>query len=181
MILKNIVFESLYFMGAAFLLLTGIILKLAAPLGIGLLLIYLGRYKGSSSSRSNNENSVVFSKIEIIWDLLFLGISSVAFFSLIKVILNIFFRDNTLVWNQMILPVSAFEIIYFEIIFRISVQKKNRFGAIIMIILFITSAGAFILDGFWLKTDLLLGFISLSVTVILSFRKVYSELINILS
>ena len=172
------VFEFLYFTGAAFLLLTGIILKLAAPLGIGLFLLYFGRYKVSSS---NNENPVVFSKIEIIWDLLFLGISSVVFFSLIKGILNIYFRDNTLVWNQMILPVSAFGIIYFEIIFRISLQKKNRFGAIIMIILFITSSGAFLLDGYWLKTDLLLGFLSLSVTVILSFRKAYSELTNILS
>ncbi len=171
MILKNIVLESLYFIGAAFLLATGIILKLAAPLGIGLFLIYLGRYKVSSE----------FSKIDMIWDLLFLGISSIVFFSLIKVILNIFFRDYTLLWNQMILPVSAFEIIYFEIIFRISLQKKNRFSSIIMIILFITSAGAFILGGFWLKTDLLLGFLSLSVTVILSFRKAYSELINILS
>ncbi|MEA1911875.1 MAG: hypothetical protein U9N32_09425 [Spirochaetota bacterium] len=180
MTLKNIVFESLYFNGAAFLLATGIILKLAAPLGIGLFLIYFGRYKVSSGN-TNQENSVVFSKIDMVWDLLFLGISSIVFFSLIKVILNIYFSDNTLVWNQMILPVSAFEIIYFEIIFRISLQKKNRFGAIIMIILFITSAGAFILDGYWLKTDLLLGFLSLSVTVILSFRKAYSKLINILS
>jgi len=171
MILKNIVLESLYFIGAAFLLATGIILKLAAPLGIGLFLIYFGRYKVSSE----------FSKVDMIWDLLFLGISSIVFFSLIKVISNIFFRVYTLLWNQMILPVSAFEIIYFEIIFRISLQKKNRFSAIIMIILFITSAGAFILGGFWLKTDLLLGFLSLSVTVILSFRKAYSELVNILS
>lgn len=167
-------------MGASLLILTGIFLKLAAPLGVGIFLFYSGRQNTLNHGESMGKK-VIYTKIDLIWSLFFLGLSSIVYFSIIKVILNIFFRDQIIIWNKIILIISVFGVFYFEILFRISLQKKNRIAAIFVMIILIVSVGAFILGGHWLKTDLLLGFLSLTVTVIISFRKAYLGLSDILS
>ena len=167
---KNIVIESLYFLGVSFFVISGMILKLYSPLGVGIFLLYTGRQSFSSKK-----------DINLIWNLLFLGLSIIAYFSVIKIILNIFLHDPILSQNRLILYISVFGVLYFEVLYRISLKKKNRIAAILILIVLITSVGAFILGGHWLKTDLILGFISLTVTVIISFRKAYLGLVDILS
>lgn len=172
--------EQLYFSGASLLFLTGIFMKSAACTGFGLLLIYLGRQRINPYSESHN-NPLQGRKINLFWNLLFLGISSIAVFSLINNILNILFNNGFFHWNQYIIPIYLFGTIYYETLYRINLNKKSRSASIILLVLFITSMGAYILEGIWLKTDILLGFISLTVTVIITFRKAYLELTEILS
>jgi len=173
-------YELFFFLGAITLLLSGIFLSSAACTGVGLFLIYYGRQRLNTSSDTYN-NSLKSRKINLFWNLIFLGISSIMVFSLINNILNIFFHDGVFLWNQYIIPLSVIGAIYYEILFRLSLNKKSRAASIILLILFITSVGAYILGGIWMKTDILMGFLYLTLTVIITFRRVYLELIEILS
>ncbi|MDA3941098.1 MAG: hypothetical protein PF693_17610 [Spirochaetia bacterium] len=179
MIAKRFIIELLYFSGAVLFLITGIFLKLTAPSGIGLLLLYSG-LNGILWNESGYEYTSAYKNKYIFWNVFFLGLSTIIFFSLTKVLFNILVRDEVLNWNSLILLISVLGIIYFEILFRISSQKKSRFAALVMLLLFILSTGAFIFGDFWLKTDFLMGFLSLTVTVIISFRKTYIGLSELL-
>ena len=180
MIQKNVIFESLYFLGASLLLLTGIVLKLAAPLGVGIYLLYSG--PGRISLRKNADENILFDqKLNLIWNILFLGLSTILSFSIIKVIFNIFRGAQPVSPDQIIIYIYILGVLFFEFLYRISLKKKNRFVAILIVIILILSVGAFILGGHWLKTDLMLGFLSLTVTVIISFRKAYLGLTDFLS
>ena len=172
--------NSLYFLGTGALILSGIVLKITAPLGIGIFLLYSG-YQSHSSTGESSEKKAKYIKLDLLWNLFFLGISFITYFSLIKVIINIFLGNQILIWNKIIIFISLGGVMYFEILFRISLQKKNRFAAIMLLIILVASIGAFILGGHWFKTDLFLGFLSLTVTVIISFRKAYLGLSDILS
>ncbi len=180
MIFRNILFHTLYFSGAGLLLLSGFLLKIAAPQGIGILLLYFGKSNifFNAENRKNTSGSL---KIYLLWNILFLGFSLILYFSLIKVTLNILLRNQIIIWNQIIIYISFLGALYYEILFRLNLQKRNRFAAVILIINLIAAVGALILGGFWFKTDLLLGFLSLTVTVIISFRKSYLGLSDILS
>lgn len=181
MISKYVIIEFLYFIGASLLIITGLLLKLLSPLGVGLYLLYSGRQFKSSDNGESPGKKEKYIKSGLFWNMLFLGLSSIFYFSIIKDILNILFRDKIIMQNNIILLISVLGVFYFEILFRISLQKKNRFAAILVLIILITSAGSLILGEHWLKTDLILGFLSLTVTVIISFRKAYLELAGILS
>ncbi len=159
-----IITEALYFFGAGAILFTGLILKSAALWGLGIYLLYSGP-----------------GKTYLVWNLIFLGTSVISLFYLIKVILIIFLRNDIVDWSQLMLPVTGIGSIYFEIIYRISLKKKNRIASILLMVLLIQSVGTYILGGFWLKIDIILGFLSLAITVIISFRKAYYKLTDILS
>jgi len=179
MIKKKLIYELLYYFGVILFLITGLFLKLTAPLCIGILLLYSGM-NGIFWNKSSSEITSGYMKKYFVWNIFFLGISSVLFFSLTKVFFNVFIRGEVLNWNSYILLLSLIGIIYFEILFRISLQIKSRYAALVILFLFILSTGAFIFGGHWLKTDFFLGFLSLTVTVIISFRKTYFELSDIL-
>jgi len=178
--LKSRIIESLYFIGVSLFIIIGVMLKLFSLTGAGIYLLYTGR-QSSSSIKDDNGITLLDKKYNLIWDLLFLGLSIITYFSVIHSILNLFFHNSILVYNQIIIYLSVFGVLYFEVLYRISLKKKNRIAAILILIILITSVGAFILGGYWLKTDLILGFLSLTVTVIISFRKAYLGLADILS
>ena len=172
--------NSLYFLGTGILILSGIVLKISSPLGVGIFLLYSG-FQSKHSTGESPEKTANFIKLNLLWNLVFLGFTLIIYFSLIKVTINIFLGNNIISWNKMIIFISLFGVIYYEILFRISSMKKNRFAAIILLIILIASIGAFILGGDWFKSDLLMGFLSLTVTVIISFRRAYLGLLDILS
>ena len=165
------ILEILYFFGAAVLLITGICFKSAAAVGMGLYLLYSGRKRVLTA----------FMKVNLIWDLIFLAISVLMLFSVVKVILNIVLCQEIFNVSQWLIPVAGLGFIYFELLFRISGEKKNRFAVFLLMVLLISSTGSFILGGHWLKADIFLGFLSLTFTVIISFRRAYLELSDLLS
>jgi hypothetical protein len=179
MTFRLIIFEVLYYLGSGFLLIYGIFFKTTAPLGFGIFLIYTGRTKIPLRYNKAAELKRI-TKFDIIWDFIFLGISSIALFSLMKTVLNILLRDKSVQLSSWVVLFSCLGIIYFELLFRLSSSKRNRFAALYLLILLIFSAGSFILGGFWVNLDIILGFLSLAITVIISFSKAYKGLLYIL-
>jgi hypothetical protein len=177
--IRKIIVEVLYYIGISLILMAGILLKSISLSVIAIYSLYSTRYSNSLKV-DKAEISVDAQKYNFLWNLIFLGLSSVLFFSLIKVIFNIILKQFVPVQSQWILPVSVSGVLYFEILYRFSVQKKNRITAVFLLIILVVSAGALILGGLWFKTDLIIGFISLLIIVIISFRRAYLELTNIL-
>jgi len=173
--------EIFYFLGAVIVFISGIGFKSTAAVGMTLYLLYSGRRRVLTPGESSMEKSTEFLKSNLIWDLIFLAISVLMLFSIVKIILNIVLRQEIFNVNQWLILVAGLGIIYFELLFRISGEKKNRFAVFLLMILLISSTGSFILGGHWFKADLLLGFLSLTFTVIISFRKAYLELSDLLS
>ena len=169
--------ELFYFLAASVLLITGIGLKSAAASGLGLYMFYSGR----KSIFISEETSLLILKINLLWDLIFLAISVLMLFSVVKVILNIFLQQEATSVSHWLILACGLGLLYFETLFRITDDKKNRVAVFLLMVLLVLSAASLILGGFWLKTDLILGFLSLTVTVIISFRKAYLELTEILS
>lgn len=180
MISRNICIDFLYFLGTCLLLLSGFLLKMFSPLGIGILFFYFGK-KNLLIIKESKGNTPGYLKKYLLWYILVLVLSLVIYFSLIKVTLNILLRNHIIIWNQLIIYISLFGALYYEALFRLSLQKRNRFAAIVLLFNLIVSVGAFILGEHWFKTDLILGFLSLTLTVIISFRKAYLGLSDILS
>ena len=176
MIIRLRISEFFYFLGAVVLIATGIGFKSVAASGLGLYMLYSGR-KGVFPS---GEASPIFLKINLLWDLIFLAISLLILFSVIKVILNLFLRQETVLVGPWLILVTGLGLLYFETLFRITGDKKARLAVLLLIILLVSSAASLILGGLWLKADLLLGFLSLTFTVIISFRKAYLELSDLL-
>ncbi len=172
--------EILYFLGAVVVLISGIGFRSTAAVGMALYLLYSGRRRVFAPGESSIKPSVGFLKINLIWDLIFLAISVLILFSVLKVILNIFLHGEILIVSQWIPIVSGLGLLYFELLFRKTGDKKNRMAVLLLMILLILSAASLILDGIWLKTDPFLGFLSLTLTVIISFRKAYLELSDLL-
>ena len=169
--------ELFYFLGVSVFLITGIVLKSTAASGLGLYMLYSGR----KSLFISGEASLLIQKINLLWDLIFLAISVLMLFSVVKVILNLFLHHEAVIVSHWLILVCSLGLIYFEMLFRITGDRKNRLAVLFVIVLLVLSAASLILGGFWPKTDLILGFLSLAVTVIISFRKAYIELTDILS
>ena len=176
MIFKWKLSEFLYFSGALVLLVTGIGLKSVSAPAVGLYILYTGRRRVSPEE----EFPSILLKSNLFWDLMFMAVSVLMLFSALKVIFNIFFHNEIIIISQWLIPGTGLGILYFEILFRITGDKKNRLAVLLIMLLLILFTAAFILGGLWLKTDLILGFLSLTVTVIISFRKAYIELTDIL-
>ena len=176
MILRFRISEISYFLGIMLRLIIGMGLKSAASVGFGIYLFY----SGSRSVIRTEDPSKGFLKINLLWDLIFLAISVLMLFSVIKVIFNIFLRQETVFVSHWLIPAACLGLLYFETLFRITGDKKSRLAVLLLMILLVSSAASLILGGLWLKIDLLLGFLSLVFTVIISFRKAYLELSEIL-
>ncbi len=177
MILMRRKSDLFYFLGAFVLLMTGIGLKSAAASGLGLYMLYSCR----NSLFISEETSLLILKINLLWDLIFLAISVLMLFSVIKVGLNIYLHQEAIIVSHWLILVCGLGFIYFEMLFRITADKKNRLAVLLLVVLLVLAAASLILGGLWPKTDLIVGFLSLTVTVILSFRKAYIELTEILS
>ncbi len=177
MILMRSKSELFYFLGASVLLMTGIGLKSAAASGLGLYMLYSCR----NSLFISWETSLLILKNNLLWDLIFLAISVLMLFSVVKVIVNIFLRQEAIIVSHWLILVCGLGLLYFETLFRITGDKKKRLAVLLLMVLLVFSAASLILGGLWPKTDLILGFLSLTVTVIITFRKAYLELSEILS
>ena len=169
--------ELFYFLGASVLLITGLGLKSAAASGLGLYMLYSGR----KSVFISGKTSLLILKTNLLWDLIFLAMSVLILFSVVKVIVNIFLRQEAIIVSHWLILVCGLGLLYFETLFRITGDKKNRLAVFLLMVLLVFSAASLILGGLWPKTDLILGFLSLTVTVIITFRKAYLELSEILS
>lgn len=176
MILRLRISEFSCFLGASIIIIAGIGFKSAAASGIGLYMLYSGR----TGISQTGAGFLGLLKINFIWNLIFLVVSVMMLFSVIKGILNIFLRQDLVIANQWIILIIGLGLIYFETIFRLWGDKKNRFSVLFLMVCLILSAASFILGGHWLKSDILMGFLSLAFTVIITFRRAYFELSKIL-
>jgi len=176
--IKNL--KVLYFLGLILVLFTGIYIGSFALAGFGFFLLFNSRVLIISSFLSDNKITEL-NKKNLLYSLFFLGISSLILFSLTKSIIDILFRGQIVVISKWIFIVSAIGSLLFEIFYRIGLYKKNRIAAILLLVIFIQSTGSYILGGFWIYSDLFLGFLSFLITAILSSRNVYLELAEILS
>ena len=175
MILRIKMSEYFYFMGALILFIAGIGFNSTAASGIGLYLLYSGKMDKSSTEGLSN-----YLKIDFVWNLLFLAVSLLMFFSATKVILNILLRQGSVSINQWFILIIGLNLIYFETVYRISLNKKNRFAVFMLVVVLISSAAASILGELWSQVDIILGFLSLTFIVIITFRGAYLELSEIL-
>ena len=156
MILKFKMSEFFYFLGSSILFIGGIGFKSAAASGVGLYLLYSGRKRVYQSEETSSGSL----KVSFIWNLIFLAISVLMLFSVIGVILSIFLRQYSFSLNKWIIPGTGLGLVYFETLFRIGGDNKNRLAVLLLIVLLISSAASYILGGHWFRTDILLGFLS---------------------
>ncbi len=179
--MKNIkYFKVLYFLSLILVLFTGISIGSSAFAGFGLLLLFNSRILIISAFLPDDK-IIGLNKKRLLFSLFFLGISLLVLFSLSKTIVGILFRGQTVVIIKWVPLVSAIGSLLFEIFYRIGLCKKNRIAAILLLVIFIQSAGSYILGGLWIYSDLFLGFLSFLITAILSSRNIYLELADILS
>ncbi len=169
----------LYFLSLLILIISGISLRAAAPGGIGIFLFYKSRYLIPGSI--NGKMSPKFNKINLFWSLFFLGLSVFILFSLTKTLSGILLRGETVVVSKWIIPLSAIGSIFYELLYRFNSTTMNRTAAVLLLVIFIQSAGSYILGGYWIYSDLILGFLSFLFTAIISFGNAYAGLSDIFS
>jgi len=161
------------------MIISGIALGASALVGLGVFLFYKGRFIILVNIK--DDKGLFLNKINLLWSFLFLCISVLVLFSLTKTSAGILFRGQTVENSKWILPLSAIGSIYYEILYRTGLTIMNRIAAILLVLVFIQSAGSYILGGFWIYSDLFLGFLSFLITAIMSSGNAYSELSDILS
>jgi len=169
----------LYILGLVIMIISGILLGASTPVGLGVFLFYKGRF--IIPVNINDHKGLFLSKFNLLWSFLFLSISVLVLFSLTKTIVGILFRGQTVVISKWILPLSVIGSIFYEILYRVSLTIMNRIAAILLLVIIIQNTGYYILGGYWIYFDLIMGFISFLITAIVSFRSAYSELSDILS
>ena len=86
--------EIFYFLGAVIVFISGIGFKSTAAVGMTLYLLYSGRRRVLAPGKSSMAISTGFLKSNLIWDLIFLAISVLMLFSVVKIILNIVLRQE---------------------------------------------------------------------------------------
>ena len=179
MITKMKISNVLYILGLVIMIISGTLIGSSTPVGLGVFLFYKGRFIIPISISA--DKGLFLNKINLLWSFFFLGISVLVLFSLTKTIAGILFMGQTVVISKWVLLLSAIGSIYYEILYRVSLTIMNRIAAILLLLVFIQSTGSYILGGFLIYSDLILGFLSFLITAILSSGKAYSELSDILS
>jgi len=169
----------LYISGLVIMIISGILIRASAPVGLGVFLFYKSRF--IIPVNITDDKGLFLNKISLLWPFFFLSISVLFLFSLTKTIAGILFSGQTVVISKWVLPLSAIESIFYEILYRAGLTIINRIAAILLVLVFIQSAGSYILGGFLIYSDLILGFLSFLITAIMSSGKVYSELSDIFS
>ncbi len=173
-----------YSLGALILFATGILLESHGSLGAGLFILYSGSagswitYK--ISFKSLELLSPEIKKRNLFRDLFILAAVSVFLFSTVKSLLLMFLSDYSIPDSGSGIVLPAVSVIYFEIVFRITGNSVNRKAVAVLLPLLVLSGASGILGGFWGKTDLIMGFLLLALTAIISFKRACVELADIL-
>ncbi len=159
-------------------------LKSTSSAGFGLYILYSGG-RGARAfheifSKPDEKVYSVPGKWDFIWDLIFLAIVSVFLFSTVKTMLHLILSGDYKEGSGSHIIIYAAVAIYYEVLFRITGNLISRRAVLILLPLLVLSGASLILGGFWSKTDLIMGFLSLVLTAIISFKRACLELANIL-